>query len=162
SFTWSRGNWTDFRVSQLTIGIPAPEVVDVPVDVKPGSCPSPVSTRANGVLPAAIAGTAELDVRQIDPSTLRLAGVAPVRHAFEDVTTPVEPYTGKMLDTCTSAGPDGIEDLTVKFSSREVVDAALSGATAGDSVTLELTGTLLPEFGGTAIRGEDVVVVRGH
>lgn len=162
TFTWASGNWTDFRVSQLTIGIPAAEVVEVPVDVKPGSCPSPVNTRAKGMLPVAIAGTAELDVRQIDPSTLRLAGVAPVRHAFEDVTTPVEPYTGKTLDACTSAGPDGINDLTVKFSNREVVESALLDATDGDSVTLELTGTLLPEFGGTPIGGEDVVVVRGQ
>jgi hypothetical protein len=162
TFTTWAGDWTDFRVSQLTIGIPADEVVEVPVDVKPGSCPSPVSMREKGMLPVAIAGTAELDVSQIDPSTLRLAGVAPVRHAFEDVTAPVEPYTGKTLDTCTSAGPDGMDDLTLKFSSFEVVDSALSDATAGDRVTLELTGTLLPEFGGTPIRGEDVVVVRGH
>ncbi len=162
TFIYWPGNWTGFRVSQLTIGVPAAQVVEVPVDVKPGGCPSPVNTQAKGILPVAIAGTAELDVRQIDPSTLRLAGVAPVRHAFEDVTTPVEPYTGRTLDTCTSAGPDGVEDLTVKFSNHDVVAAALSGATVGDSVTLELTGTLLPEFGGTPIRGEDVVVVRGH
>lgn len=44
---------------------------------------------------AAILGTSALDVTEIDPSTVRLEGVAPLRFNFEDVATPFEPFTGK-------------------------------------------------------------------
>ncbi len=56
------------------------------VDIKPQSCPNPLNVKTKGVLPVAILGT-DLDVRNIDISTLRFNGVAPVRSGFEDVET---------------------------------------------------------------------------
>jgi hypothetical protein len=46
-----------------------PEAVEVAFDLKPGACPSQVNLRSRGVTPAAILGTAELDVRAIDPGS---------------------------------------------------------------------------------------------
>jgi hypothetical protein len=159
SFLFRPGEWSDVRISQLTVSTPESAVVEVPVDVKPGGCPSPVSLRAKGMLPVAITGTDALDVTQIDPSTLRLEGVAPVRHSFEDVASPVEPYVGKTIEDCTDVGRDRVMDLVAKFPTAEVADAIM-GAARGEERTLTLTGNLLPEFGGTPFVGEDIVVVR--
>jgi hypothetical protein len=130
--------------------------VEVPVDIKPGSCPNPFNMMGRGDLPVAILGTADLDVSTIDVASVRLAGVAPVRSGYEDVGTPFEPYVGRedcSLD-CTEMESDGFMDLTFKFDSEELA-AAL--ANAAGCVAVPLTGNFLPEYGGGPIAGEDVV-----
>jgi hypothetical protein len=132
----------------------------VAVDVKPGSCPNPVNFKSQGVLPIAILSTVDLDAATIDPVTIRLEGVVPLRSAFEDVGTPFEPLTGKAhceLD-CLDDGPDGLLDLTLKFRTVDIV-AALSDAADGECHVLMLTGNLKEEFGSTPIEGEDVVLI---
>lgn len=158
TFSGFAAGWTDFRLSQFNVSTPAEEVAAVSVHVKPGGCPSPMNLKGRGVLPVAIAGTSELDIAQIDGATLRLAGVPARRFAVEDVATPVEPLFGRTTEDCSSDGPDGIVDLTAKFSVEELA-AALADAEEGEW-TLTLTGNLLPEFGGTPITGEDVVIIR--
>jgi hypothetical protein len=103
---------------------PTPKL-EVPVDIKPTSCPNPLNTKSNGVTPVAILGTADFDVTQIDPATVTLAGVGPpLRWDWEDVATPFEPYTGNTdcLD-CNTVGLDGYLDLTLKFDTQELLDA---------------------------------------
>lgn len=144
---------------------PPPSEIEVPVDIKPTSCPNPLNMKGNGVLPVAILGTETFDVTQIDPASVRLTpdlevdGAAPLRWAVEDVATPYEPLTGKedCLD-CNEFGPDSFFDLTLKFDTQEVV-ALLGEVEDGDCVVLYLTGTLKEEHGGTAIVGEDVVKI---
>jgi hypothetical protein len=145
---------------QMTIRA-VPEVVAL--DIKPGSCPNPINTRSRGVLPVAILGTPELDVATIDPASIRLAGVAPLRSSLEDVGTPFMPFTGRedCVFDCNEEGPDGWTDLTLRFDSQEVI-AALGGVEDGQCLVLELVGFLAEEFGGTAIRGEDVVRINSH
>ena len=53
--------------------------IEVPVDIKPTSCPNPLNPKSNGVVPVAILGTADFDVSQIDPASILLEGVAPLR-----------------------------------------------------------------------------------
>jgi hypothetical protein len=130
--------------------------VEVPVDIKPGSCPNPFNMRGMGNLPVAILGTPDLDVSTIDPASIRLAGIAPLRSGYEDVGAPFMPYVGKEdcdLD-CHETESDGYMDLTLKFDTQEVV-AALADATG--CVAVELTGNFWPEYGGGPIAGEDVV-----
>lgn len=133
--------------------------VEVPVDIKPESCPNPLNVKAKGVLPVAILGTEDLDITQIDPETVRLAGVAPLRWDWEDVATPFEPFLGKVdcMEDCTTDGPDGYLDLTLKFDTQEVVDAL--GEVDEGCLVLTLTGNLFEEFGGTPIIGEDVIII---
>jgi hypothetical protein len=134
-----------------------PPVINVPLDIKPMSCPNPINTKSRGVLPVAIAGTKDLDVTKIDPSSLRLAGVAPLRSSIEDVATPFLPLTGKSkANDCTTRGRDGIRDLTLKFDTQAVV-AALGAVRDREVRVLSLTGRLKAEFGGTPLQGEDVV-----
>ncbi len=130
-------------------------VVPVAVDIKPGSCPNPMNTTSRGVLPIAILGSAGVDVRNIDPASVRLEGVAPLRWSLEDVAAPTFPFQGRTScdRDCTSAGADGVLDLTLKFETQDVV-AALGAVSDGTCRVFQLTGRLLD---GTPIAGEDVV-----
>jgi hypothetical protein len=129
---------------------------DVPVDIKPMSCPNPLNLVSKGVLPVAILGTADFDVRTIDPTTVNLKGVAPLRWSLEDVASPYEPFVGKTdIYHCNTLGPDGNLDLIFKFDTQEVA-AAIGDF---DVVILELRGQLRD---GTEIKGEDsAIIIRG-
>ena len=130
-------------------------VIPVAVDVKPTSCPNPVNTQAKGVISVAVLGTHEFDVYQIDPATVRLEGIPPLRWSVEDVGTP---YIGDLVEItdCNELAFDGYYDLVLKFKSQELV-AALGPVNDGDVLILNLTGNLKAEFGGTPIEGSDVI-----
>jgi hypothetical protein len=140
------GDGVVYAEQQVTITVY--DTVEVLLDIKPGSCPNPLNVRSNGVLPAAIAGSAALDAATIDPATIRLAGVAPLRWNLEDVTSPGD-------GSCGRSGPDGIPDLTLKFDTRAIV-SALGDVNDGDIVTVGLTGALKD---GTGIAGGDSVKI---
>jgi len=135
----------------------APTALDVALDIKPGSCRNPVNVKARGVLPVAILDSDELDVTHIDPASVRLDGVSPLRWSLEDVATPPD-ATPQAAHNCTEAGPDGWPDLTLKFEVQEIV-AALGEVEDGDILPLTLTGNLAEEHGGSPIQGQDVVQI---
>jgi hypothetical protein len=126
--------------------------LEVAVDIKPGSCPNPVNMNSHGVLPVAILGSEDLDVNAIVATSVRLVDVAPVRHAYEDVSAPV-------LDAndcnCVTDGPDGYLDLTLKFKTPQIVEG-LGEVNDGDILTLALTGVLSDK---TPIEGADCIRV---
>ncbi len=152
----------------LTLERVAPPSPYVSFDIKPGSCPNPINVKSKGVIPAAIMGTADLDVTQIDPSSLklRLPGsetpvVSPLRWAYVDVGEPFEPFVGKEdceLDCAGCSCADGFMDLVFHFDKQEVV-TTLKLDTVDDNqcLVLEIIGTLKEEFGSRPIIGEDVV-----
>ncbi len=144
---------SDTNDSMLTI-VPKPALV-VAVDIKPGGCPNPLNVKSSGVLPVAILGSGDLDVSQIVPTSVRLAGVEAIRNSYEDVAAPV---TDTNDCNCTAQGPDGYPDLTLKFKTQEIVEA-IGDVNEGDVLTLELTGVL---FGERPIEGADCVVIRGR
>jgi len=136
--------------------------LEVPMDIKPTSCPNPFNIKIvdepenaksnkGGILPVALLGTEFLDVHDIDPASILLEGVAPIRYGYEDVTTPVE---GDECE-CTTLGPDGYTDMTLKFQVRDI-SLVLAGATPGAVVELTLTGTLLD---GTPFETTDCVTI---
>lgn len=130
-----------------------PAEIEVLVDVKPGSCRNPLNIRASGVLPVAIVGSARIDVSRIDLSSLKLAGVAPLRAAVDDAVTPAEG------GTCGADVPDGWSDLVLHFRTADLV-ANLGGSLVdGAERRVVLTGRLKPQYGGAGIRGSDAVVL---
>jgi hypothetical protein len=138
-------------------GVPNPNEIPVPLDIKPMSCPNPINLKDRGVLPVAILGTADFDVTTIDPASVRLEGIAPLRWALEDTATPFEPFLGKCdAYDCTEAGPDGYLDLVLHFKAQEVV-AALGEVSDGEVLVLQVIGNLMEDYGGLPIIGEDVV-----
>lgn len=132
----------------LTFFGAAPDVVQLALDIKPGACPNQLNVlpytkakengkKPHGVLPVALLGTSEFDVADVDVSTVRLEGVEPLGHAFDDVS---EPTVEQGECACGEGEPDGYTDLTLKFSRAELVDAL--GSPSG-AVSLTLTGQLV-------------------
>jgi probable HAF family extracellular repeat protein len=127
-------------------------ILEVAVDIKPRACPNPVNVKSKGYLSVAILGTDTLDVNDIDISSIRLEGVAPVRSSFEDVATPT---TDPAECACTTEGPDGYEDLVLKFETQEIL-AILGEVNDGDEFILTITGLLRDN---TEIEGSDCIVI---
>lgn len=136
----------------------APAAIQVAIDIKPQGCPNPFNIGAQGVLPVAILGSASFDVTTVDPSSIKLQGVPALRSAIADVATP---FNGPLVTatSCTTAGPDGFLDLVMQFDD-QAVSTALGAIADGQVLTFTLTGDLLPQFGGTAIKGQDIVSIR--
>ncbi len=146
----------EFPLTGTTFAIQFSHASTVAADIKPGGCPNPINVGSKGVLPVAILGTDRLNVEDIDPQSVTLVGVSPLRWSHEDVATPYMPLTGKTeANQCNALGPDGYTDLTLKFDTQAVV-AALGAVNDGDVLTLHLTGTLR---NGTPVSGEDVVTI---
>ncbi len=150
---WTHMEGATYQLDNISIG-----GLQVPMDIKPGSCPNPLNVKSRGVLPVAIAGTADFDVTQVDLNTLNLEGVAPLRWSYEDVATPFVPFGGKSdcFADCQTAGADGVTDLVLHFDTQEIV-AALGEVEDGECLILELFGDLMD---GTSFVGEDVVIVK--
>jgi len=127
---------------------------EVAFDIKPGSCPNPLNTKSRGQLPVAILGTENFDVMTVDPEMVALEGVSPLRWSYEDVASPVEP--GGDVCECSTGGPDGYMDMTLKFETQSIV-AALGSVIDGETRVLTLTGMT---YEGAAIEGQDCVVIR--
>ncbi len=134
-------------------GTPVLPNILVDIDIKPQSCPNPFNTKAKGVLPVAVLGTEDFDATTVDPATVLLEGVAPLRWNFEDVSTPVE--SGADTCECTTEGPDGYMDMTLKFDHREIL-AALGTVQDGEMRVLTLTGMT---YDSIPIMGQDCVVI---
>ena len=90
----------------------------------------------------------------IDPTSIRLAGVEPLRNSIEDVAGPAADSNDC---NCTEDGPDGFLDLTLKFKTQKIVEA-IGDVNEGDVLTLELTGVLIGE---RPIEGADCILIRG-
>ena len=154
----------------LTLERVVPVILEqVYFDIKPGSCPNPINLKSQGVLPAAICGTADFDVKTIDPATVRLvrldaAGdvigeVAPIRWNFEDVATP---FTGQVPCGCHGLMADGFMDMTLKFRTQAVATTLKLSEVAGQTVPLLIRGNLMvtqPGQPGLPFEGKDCVRV---
>jgi hypothetical protein len=146
---------------------PRPQEINVPIDIKPTSCPNPLDVCgkccgkwgtkccSKDVVSVAILGTDEFDITQIDPGTVALVGVAPLRWSLEDVATPFEGELENCL-SCTKEGPDGYIDLVFKFDKQELV-TAIGEVEDGECLELSLAGILLD--GSTAFSGSDFVTI---
>jgi len=149
----SAAGYTTGILTSISDTNPLPGPTPVSIDIKPSSCPNPLNVKSKGVLPVAVLGTEELDVTTIDPASIRLAGVAPIRSNIEDVGTPVigpiDPCD------CTTEAIDGFLDLTLKFNTQEIV-SILGEVADGDELVLTLTGET---YGGTQIAGQDCVLI---
>jgi len=130
-----------------------PLKVSATIDIKPGSCPNSLNIKSKGVLTVAVLGTEDFDVTAIDPASIRLAGVAPIRSSIEDVSTPL--LEKQYECDCISEGEDGIDDLTLKFNTQEII-SALGEVADGDELVLPLTGEL---SNGTPIEGDDCIII---
>jgi hypothetical protein len=111
-----------------------PQVIEVDIDIKPGSDPNSMNLGSKGMVPVAVLTTDDFDASDVDPVTVEFAGTSPLRWAMEDVDG------------------DGDMDLLFHFKTQELdLDESSNEAT--------LTGAT---FGGQPIQGTDTVnIVKG-
>jgi hypothetical protein len=135
---------------------PAP--ISVSVDIRPGLCPNHLRIESPLEIPIAITGRADFDIRQIDPTSIRLSrdGFAetlePVSWAYADVGTPM--IGG--LCSCNRLRGDGIDDLEFRFRIGDIVTAFDLAGSGGETIKLTLTGNLTTR---EEIGGSDCAVV---
>jgi len=95
----------------------APPVLEVEIDIKPGSDPNSINLKSRGVVPVAVLTTDDFDATTVDPSMVEFAGATPMRWAWEDVDG------------------DGDKDLLFHFKTQELnldensTEAILTGDT---------------------------------
>jgi hypothetical protein len=136
------------------------QMIPLSLDILPSDCPNlfTVNKKGKGRLPMAILGTDDLDVSDIDPGSISIAGVVfPQKTpSIKDVSAPVD---GDEC-TCQEVGPDGYADLVIHFSRREVITALGLGAMApGTEVPITVTGELID---GTPFEATDCVTLVGR
>jgi len=108
----------------------APPVLEIAIDVRPGSASDAVPARGPSPLPVALLSAADFDPAQVDVASLRLDGAPAWYHGIG---------AGRARDW----NGDGTPDLLVNFDG-----AALAGR--GEAASVTLTGQLLD---GTPIEG---------
>lgn len=129
------GTIADFIDTEISTGntfeLCAWSDTSINVDVKPGSCPNPINTGSEGVLPIAILGTEDRSVGNLDPASVRVwrandtgdsigGNVEPLMHSYEDTATPFDHETEE--GCCHELAGDGIDDLNLKFDRQALVD----------------------------------------
>jgi hypothetical protein len=125
------------------------DVLKIPVfiDVLPGQCPN-VLPSGDCYVPITILGAPDFDVTKVKLDSVRLYGefceggpVKPKQFQLGDVTSPVVAFNNQC--DCTTAGPDGQLDLTLKFKRNEIAYAlGLCSLPSGSTVTIVITGKL--------------------
>jgi hypothetical protein len=135
------------------------------IDIKPGACPNPWNRQGRGVLTVAVVGTEDLDVTQIDASSVVIAradglggSLAPnegppgPQSTVKDIATPFE---ATQTCECEHLGADGIVDLSLSFRTDDLVETLYLGELSeGAMPELIVSGTLLD---GTPFEGRDCV-----
>jgi hypothetical protein len=109
---------------------PASDVIEVLIDIKPGSEQNSINLKSKGVVPVAVLTTDSICAEMIDPGTVVFAGAMPERWSFEDVDD------------------DGDDDIIFHFSTQEL-------ALDTDSTEATLKAELLDQEG--EVSGTDEV-----
>lgn len=121
------------------VAVKTAEFYKVLIDIKPCSFPNSINLKSKGVIPVAILSTHQFDATKVDPPTVRLAGVPPLKWSYENA--------------CWECGhADGFRDIVLHFDT-EALAAAIS-ALPGLPARLELTGFTMSKV---PIRGSDSV-----
>ena len=165
--TWFTAGWV------ATYDLPA----QLPLDIKPGSCPNPMNVKAIGKLPVAILGTEALDVMNIDPASITISradcvtgdagpNVKPnglLHVSYEDVGTP---YDGDDSCGCHEMLGDGYMDLQIKFNTQDLVSALALDTLANDTeMELVVSGTFLDGMSfedGGEFEARDCILIKGN
>lgn len=98
-------------------------VREAAIDIKPMSWPNPVNVKSKGVVPVGVMGSEVFDATTIDPMSVTLAGVMPVKWSISD------------------ADYDGYMDMVFHFDTQTLV-AALGPVADGDEVMLPMMGMM--------------------
>ena len=122
-------------------------VIEVTIDIKPGSDPNSINLGDHGLLPVAILGSANFDVTEINPTSIELGGVSLALRGSQKKGI-------KLAYSYDNVDEDIYKDMMIFFDVQQLVaDKVLVDTT----IALELTGNLDVVLGGTPIKGTDSV-----
>lgn len=110
----------------------------VDIDIKPGDNINSINNKAKGVIPVAIMGRADFDVKTIDPGTVKLEGL-PVN---------IPGGSNKLQSHYEDVNKDGYVDLVVQ------IDGGNRNFKVGSTIAT-LIGNLKSAYGGWKIDGQD-------
>jgi len=97
-----------------------PPILEVAIDIRPGSYPNPINLRSRGVLPVAILSDSTFDATTVDPGSVTLAE-APVA---------VRGKKGKWMAHQVDVNRDGLTDLVVQVEVNNMNPVLLQGGYA--------------------------------
>ncbi|OHB64444.1 MAG: hypothetical protein A2Y76_05600 [Planctomycetes bacterium RBG_13_60_9] len=117
-----------------------PLVLEVAIDIKPGSTANTVNLRSNGVTPAAILSSDTFDATTVDPATISLAGA----------TVAMRGKAGKYMAAPEDINADGLLDLVVHVQTSEINPAMFE-----DDCAILVGAT----FDDQAIQGSDQITI---
>ena len=134
-------------------GIPDECESIITLDIRPRKCPNRVNPTSSGRIQIAITGSEFLDVAEIDVDSLVLTRADGVGGSVAPLTGPpgpgvhvrdvATPFTGELCD-CHDLSGDGIDDLVLKFSTRQLVEVLELDSPGGTvELPLTITGSLL-------------------
>jgi len=138
---------------------------EIALDILPGSCTNPINdnehaAQSRAVVPVAIMGSDGVDVHDIDPASITLDGASPLRWSYADVGAPADKNNDSCA--CSDAGPDGFEDLTLKFYRSDLLAALASESGARQSALGRNFVHVSGEFtDGSPFEGYDCVTLVG-
>lgn len=129
--------------------------VDVRIEFLSPDCTGRLDADKMKVVTVVVVGSELLDVAAIDPESVDLAGLTPLRSYRRDLLIDSDAdRKGFELESCLRSGADGNMDLVFEFDAREVM--AYLGVFEGGYGALSLTGKF---YGGTFFEGWDGLVV---
>ena len=142
---------SDYSIGYATTTLPPIKVI---LDIMPGIDPNVMPWNKQGSMDAAILGTLDFDVRNVDINTLRLENETPIRAKFKDVAAPKTDSEDTHIHSQRKG--DGYTDLVLTFKIYNLLDN-LSQEEESNAITLTLTGSLND---GRKIVGQDSVINR--
>jgi hypothetical protein len=133
----------DFEEVRIIGRITLPTVLEVVLDVHPGSKVNPVNIRSRGALPVGILSTESSDATLIDPSTLLLGDPL----LLVDGVAGASPWKWKVQDL----NRDGLPDLMLHFWTQDMVTSGVI------SPETEMLGVMGLTFDGGEAMGVDAI-----
>ncbi len=125
------------------VGPTHPCVIEVDIDIKPGSYPNCINLGSKGVIPVAILSSDTFDATQVDPDTVFLGGAG----------VAVRGKGNKSLAHHEDVNGDGLLDLVMQVETENLDPSSFQDGFA------TLTGNLYLEYDGTPIEGSDSICI---
>ena len=137
------------------------------IDMVPQVCPNPLNTQSRGAVWVSILGRPDFDVNKVDVHTVylsRIDGQGTAVSPFEGPPGPFSRYEDAGApwlgppSQCHEVGPDGTQDLSMRFHNLEMAENLELGALAyGTQVEIRVSGYTLD---GTWFEGADTMTLQ--